>query len=281
MSVAVDLHTHSRMSDGSATPADIVAMAAARRLGGLALTDHDTLDGLEEAATAAASAGIRFVPGVELSVRWGGRAMHLLSYWIEPGPGPLQDRLAELRDGRDLRNAQIVDALQGLGIDITVGEVAAQAGAGSVGRPHIAAVLMGKGVVSSIAEAFDAYLAEGRPAYRPRMRLDAGDAVRLTKASGGSAVVAHPHTVADAADGFATALEAFRSLGIDGVECYYGEYTPEIRRRLAATADRIGLIPTGGSDYHGTYKPGLEVGVGRGDLLVPDAVLEALEATRP
>jgi predicted metal-dependent phosphoesterase TrpH len=279
--VAVDLHTHSRVSDGSETPTCIIQLAAARRLVGVALTDHDTLDGLSEAAEAADAAGLFFVPGTELSVVWPGGSMHMLAYWIEPEPGPLQGRLAELQRGRRERTPKVVAALQELGIDITVEEVGAQAGEGVVGRPHIAQVLVDKGVVSSVAEAFDMYLAQGRPAYRPRVRLEVGEAIRLTHASGGVAVVAHPHTVADDAGGFTAAFERFVDLGVDGVECYYGEYLLETRERLAAMARRLGLIATGGSDYHGTYKPGLELGVGRGDLEVPDRALESLAAARP
>lgn len=276
--MAVDLHTHSRVSDGSETPTRVVELAAACRLTAVALTDHDTLDGLEEAAAAADRAGVSFVPGAELSVTWPSGAMHLLTYGITPGSGPLQDRLTELQAGRSARNSEIVEAFRAMGIEVTLDEVLTEASGGTVGRPHIAAVLMRKGVVASVAEAFDAYLAEGRPAYRPRRRLDAAEAVRLTEESGGVAVVAHPHTVADDERGFGDAFERFVDLGVAGVECYYGEYPPEVRERLAAIAGRLGLIATGGSDYHGTYKPGLEIGVGRGDLHVPDRAWEALEA---
>jgi predicted metal-dependent phosphoesterase TrpH len=207
--------------------------------------------------------------------------MHMLSYFLEPGRGPLQDRLEELRRGRVVRNRAIVDALCADGIELTVGEVEAESGGGSVGRPHIAALLIRKGVVGTMAEAFDRYLAEGRPAYRPRVRLEAEEAVRLTAASGGVAVVAHPHTVAARAAEFSAAFEKFAAIGVAGIECHYAEYPPEQRRKLAETAARFGLIATGGSDYHGTYKPGLELGTGRGDLAVPDAAYEALLEARP
>jgi predicted metal-dependent phosphoesterase TrpH len=279
--VAVDLHTHSTESDGGESPAAVVAMAAAAGLHAVALTDHDTLSGIAEARASAERAGIPFVPGTELSVAWEGRPMHLLCYWIEPGPGPLQDRLAALRDGRDLRNAQIVAALEDLGLGITLEEVATEAGTGSAGRPHIAAVLLRHGVVGSIAEAFDRYLAAGRPAYRSRPRLEAAEAIALTRASGGVSVVAHPHTVADDRAGFEAAFESFAALGVDGVECHYVEYRPEQRSRLAEIADGLGLIATGGSDFHGRYKPGIAVASGRGDLVVPDSAYAALIAARP
>jgi len=279
--MAVDLHTHSAVSDGSEAPAAVVAAAAAAGLRAVALTDHDVLAGLDEARLAAEDAGIPFVPGAELSVGWEGRAMHMLAYWIEPGTGPLQDRLAELRRGRDRRNAEIVAALNDLGFDLTLEEVAAESGDGSTGRPHIAAVLMRHGVVGSVAEAFDRYLAAGRPAYRSRPRLNAAEAVGLIRASGGVSVVAHPHTVADDRAGFEQAFEGFVDLGVDGVECHYVEYRPQQRARLAATATRLGLIATGGSDFHGRYKPAIAIGSGRGDLSVPDEAYDALAAARP
>jgi predicted metal-dependent phosphoesterase TrpH len=278
--MAVDLHTHSSYSDGTAGPAEVVAAGVRRRLTALALTDHDTLDGIAEARQAADLAGLPFVPGVELSVGWNAREMHLLAYWIEPGPGPLQDRLPEIRRGREDRNVQIVEALDELGYDVTMEEIRGIAGDGVVGRPHFAVALMRRNVVGSIAEAFDRFLAKGRPAYRPRMRLPAAEAVVLARRSGGVTSVAHPHTLADDTAGFEAAFSAFAALGITGVECHYVEYAPDCRRRLVSIARSAGLVPTGGSDYHGGNKPGIDVGVGRGDLAVPDEVLEELAAAR-
>jgi predicted metal-dependent phosphoesterase TrpH len=149
-----------------------------------------------------------------------------------------------------------------------------------VGRPHIAAALVRKGVVDSIPAAFDTYLASGRPAYRPRLRLDAAEAARLAKASGGVTAVAHPHTIADRAQAFEEAFAELSGLGIDGIECYYAEYAPETRLRLQAAARDRGLVPTGGSDFHGGHKPGIAVGTGRGDLVVPDEALDELAARR-
>ncbi|MDX1690662.1 MAG: PHP domain-containing protein [Acidimicrobiia bacterium] len=277
--MAVDLHLHSDRSDGTDPPAVVVDHAVAAGLGAMALTDHDTLGGVAEARRAAAGR-IRVIPGVELSVEWPTGTMHLLGYWTEPGTGPLEDRLEELRRDRDRRNAAIVDALGDLGIEISIDEVERRAGGDSVGRPHIAAALVDRGVVSSIPEAFDRFLAAGRPAYRPRHRLPAAEAVRLVRASGGVAAVAHPHTVATAADAFSDAFASFADVGIDGVECHYAEYVPSQRSRLDTLARSHGLVPTGGSDYHGDHKPGISVGRGRGDLAVPDAALDELEARR-
>jgi predicted metal-dependent phosphoesterase TrpH len=278
--MAVDLHTHSSYSDGSDHPADIVEGAVAAGLTALSLSDHDTFEGIAEAESAA-NGRIAFVPGVELSVDWQGRAMHLLAYWAGPDPSPLGDGLQVVRDSRVTRNVEIVEALRSMGVPIELDDVLAEAGHGVVGRPHIAAVLMRMGVVESVADAFDRYLANGRPAYRPRRRLTVADAVRLAGESGGVTVVAHPHTVADDADDFRSTFGEIAALGIDGVECHYPEYPPGLRRDLAAWADELGLVPSGGSDYHGTYKPGLSIGTGRGDLSVPDETIERLAARRP
>ncbi|MBN2112963.1 MAG: PHP domain-containing protein [Acidimicrobiia bacterium] len=272
--MAVDLHTHSLYSDGTDTPAELVRLARRAGLTALALTDHDTLDGIPEGRTAATGAPLQFVPGVELSVDWEMGSAHLLAYWIEPGPGPLQDRLADLAEGRERRNREILAALAGLGLDITAEELRPTPGV--VGRPHIAAALVRRGLVPSMEAAFDLYLARGRPAYRPRLRLQAADAVSLARRSGGAAVLAHPHTVAAGASDYAAALEAFAALGGAGIECHYPDYPPELQAHLAAVTRRLGLVPTGGSDYHGTHRPRVALGWGTGNLEVPDGAVEEL-----
>ena len=280
----IDLHSHSTMSDGTDTPADVVRLAGAAGLSALALTDHDTLDHLAEARAAAEERGLRLVPGCEVSCELGGRApgsMHLLVFFVDDGPGELQERLSELQVARNERNVQIVEALNGHGVAITIEAVHAQAGPGSVGRPHIARVLMESGYVGSIQEAFDVWLGKGQPAYFERDRLGPEEAIALTHRSGGVCAVAHPGSL-DLADG---ALDEFvRELagaGLDGLECEYGAYLPEERVPFHELARRQGLAPTGGSDYHGDNKPGLSVGVGRGDLRVPDEYLGGLESRRP
>jgi predicted metal-dependent phosphoesterase TrpH len=274
--MAVDLHLHSVYSDGSETPGAIVERASQARLRAIALTDHDTLAGVDEAAAAAHAAGIVFVPGVELSVEWATGPMHLLVYSLHPGPGPLQDHLTEIQAGRARRNGQIVDRLRDLGIDVSLDEVTREAGGGGVGRPHFAAVLLRKGYVTSIRDAFDRYLAAGRPGYVNRDRLDAATAIRLARASGAVPVIAHPHTLGITAGEFGTAFEQLTAVGLGGIEAYYAEYRPEMRRHLAEICRDLGITPTGGSDFHGSYKPGLEVGTGYGDLSVPDDTLDDL-----
>ncbi len=279
--MAVDLHTHSTASDGTDPPATVVAKAAAAGVAAIALTDHDTLEGIASARVAAARHGLDLVAGTELSVEWPAGTMHLLCYFLDPDrPGPLQERLAEVREARDGRNRRMVDKLRSLGCDVTWDEVAAESAEGIVGRPHLAAVLVAKGYAESVADAFDRYLADGRPAYVDRFRLGWREAARLAAEEGAVAVVAHPHTLGVGAADYAAAFTELAAGGVRGIEAYYGEYEPQVRASLAAVAARLGLVATGGSDYHGAYKPLVRLGLGRGDLAVPDTALSDLRAAR-
>ncbi|MGH8872700.1 MAG: PHP domain-containing protein [Acidimicrobiia bacterium] len=277
--MAVDLHTHSTASDGSETPSALVERAVARGLATLALTDHDTLEGIEEARKAAGT-DLELIPGTELSLDHDG-GMHLVVLWLEPGPGPLQDRLASLQDGRNVRNAAIVELLRELGMPVTIDEIAEESGPGSVGRPHIAAVMMRKGYVQSVSEAFDHWLGAGRPAYAGRPRLSPEEAIDLAAASGGVPVLAHPHTLGiNRAEEMADLLTRLRSAGLVGLEALCAGYRRHEREGYADLARRFGLVASGGSDYHGRYKPDLELGIGYGDLMVPDTVVDELQAHR-
>lgn len=257
-----------------------MARAVAAGLTALALTDHDNLNGISEAASAARDAGITFVPGVELSVNWPDGAMHMLVYFLEPGPGTLQDALGALQDGRQERNHGMVERLATLGYPLSYDEVAEEAGGTGIGRPHFAAVLVRKGYATSVQDAFDRFLAAGRPGYVPRRRLDAAEAVRLARASGAVPVIAHPHTVGVSSDDYGSAFRGLVAEGLGGIEAYYSEYSPELREHLAALSRGLNVVPTGGSDYHGSYKPDLSIGSGRGDLVVPDETVSLLEAER-
>ena len=221
------------------------------------------------------------VGGCELSCAtpWG--SAHLLAYFVEDVPGPLQDELGRLREWRAERNRRLAERLAGLGMPVTVDEIEAEAGAQGAGRPHVAAVLVRKGVVSSLQEAFDQWLAKGRPAYVERRRLELGDAIDLVRASGGVAVLAHPLSLGLEGDALEAAVVDMAAQGLAGLEALYGRYPPDVRAGLASLARGQSLAVTGGSDYHGTYKPDLRVGVGRGDLCVPDKLLDALEGRRP
>ncbi|MGH8928794.1 MAG: PHP domain-containing protein [Acidimicrobiia bacterium] len=273
----IDLHVHSTASDGSETPAAVVRMATAIGLTAIALTDHDTQAGTAEAQQAAADSGLELIPGTELSLEWGQGAMHLVVLFLSPEAGPLQDRLAELRQGRLERNGRILGKLAEIGMPLLEAEVLELARGESVGRPHIAAAMMQRGYVESIAEAFDMYLARGRPAYTPRLRLSPEDAIGLARKSGAVPVLAHPHTLGlNSSEEVAGTLRRLTDAGLIGMECYYSSYSPLEREGYAALAERFGLTASGGSDYHGTYKPEVTLGSGRGNLVVPDRLLDAL-----
>lgn len=273
----VDLHAHSTASDGSDTPARLIELAVETGLKCLALTDHDTQEGIPEAVAAASDSDLELIPGVELSLNYDRGGMHLIVLWLSPGRGPLQDRLARLQTGRDSRNLEIVRRLSSFGLPVTIEEIEAEAGGGSVGRPHIAAVMMARGYVPDIRTAFDLWLGSGRPGYVGRDRLDPEEAIALARESGGVPVLAHPHTlgITTAAE-MADLLSRLKIAGLVGLEAYYSAFHRHVRDGYADLARRFGLLPSGGSDYHGTYKPGLMLGSGYGDLVVPEGVLDEL-----
>jgi len=279
--VAVDLHLHSSASDGTEPPDVVVAKAAALGLTAIALTDHDTLSGIPAARATAEHHPIDLVPGVELSVDHAGLKIHMLAYFVEPGPGPLQDRLGALRAGRDTRNVIIVRRLNDLGYQITMEDVLRHAGGDAVGRPHIADALVEVGSLANRSEAFVGLLSDGGTAYVERERLTATEAIELTLQSGGVNSIAHPLTINADAQTLRPVLADLRDAGLVGLEAYYPEHSPTVRRQLADVAADLGLVATGGSDYHGAGKPGLSIGSGHGDLVVPDAALEELRQRRP
>jgi 3',5'-nucleoside bisphosphate phosphatase len=273
----VDLHSHSTASDGSDTPRRVVELAVESGLTSLALTDHDTQEGLQEAASAAEGSGLELIPGLELSLNFDRGGMHLIVLWLRPGAVPLGDRLVALRAGRDERNLRIVETLTKVGLPITIEEVEEEAGGGSVGRPHIAAVMMAHGYVPDIRTAFDLWLGSGKPAYVDRSRLDPEEAIALARESGGVPILAHPHTLGITTAGeMADLLTRLRRAGLVGLEAVYSAYRRHEREGYADLARRFGLIPSGGSDYHGGYKPGLMLGSGYGDLIVPATLCDEL-----
>ncbi|MBV9042237.1 MAG: PHP domain-containing protein [Acidimicrobiia bacterium] len=277
----LDLHTHSTTSDGSDPPERIPELAHAAGCHAVALTDHDRLDGLDAAERRAAELGVGFVRGCEISCEVPTGAMHLLIYFVDGDGGALGEELRHLQQARDERNERMLERLSSeLGLPITAEEVEEEAGGKGMGRPHVAAVLMRKGVVGSIQEAFDVYLARGKPGYVEKERLSPRDAIRIARQSGSVPVLAHPLSLGLGPNELEALIRELAGEGLAGIEAIYGRYEPADREGLADLARRHGLVATGGSDHHGTYKPDLQVGVGRGDLDVPDDVLEELAACR-
>jgi predicted metal-dependent phosphoesterase TrpH len=267
----IDLHTHSTVSDGSDAPERIPALAKAAGCTAVALTDHDRLDGIPAARAAAAEVGVELVPGCEISCEVSTGTMHVLVYFLEPGEGPLQDELVRLQDVRDRRNEVMCERLE-----LSYEALQEEAGGMGAGRPHAAALLVRDGRASSIQDAFDRWLAKGKPGYVEKERLRAQHAMVLALASGGLPVLAHPHSLELEPRPLRRALEELRHHGLVGMECVYGRYSVEERLGLLSLASELGLVATGGSDHHGTYKPDLSVGIGRGDLDVPGTALEEL-----
>jgi predicted metal-dependent phosphoesterase TrpH len=265
-----------------------MAIVARAGLTGAALMDHDTLSGINEAQHAAAELGITLIPGTELSVDHQiadgpGIKIHMLTYGIGPHSGPLQDKLEWLREGRDERNPKIIARLRDLSYDISMHDVFEQAGGNAVGRPHIADALIAKGYFTDRNQVFDGLLNDGGAAYVERARLTATQAIELTTASGGVAVIAHPLTMHLHGDPFVDVLRSLIGVGLAGIEAHHPAHDPPLRDSLSEIAASLGIIATGGSDYHGTGKIGYSVGTGRGDLRIPEgafqAIQQAIEAT--
>jgi 3',5'-nucleoside bisphosphate phosphatase len=248
--VSVDLHAHTTASDGTLAPADVVARAAARGITTLAITDHDTLAGLRLATAAGVRHGVRVLPGIELSVRAPQGQLHVLAYLPEPDAPVLADLLARLGEARVLRAAEITRRLTALGAPIDLADVRSRAG-GSIGRPHIADALVAAGHATDRGDAFARYLADDAPAFVPHESLTPPDALAAVTAAGGVTAVAHPGTLRLGMRGLESFLAQLRHLGLWGVEVYRAEHTPEQRDGFARIARRLGLVATGGSDFHG------------------------------
>ena len=269
----VDLHTHSRHSDGLQTPTALVEEAAGRGLRVLGLTDHDTVGGLAEATVAAARCGIEVVPGVELSTGGLGSTpeIHLLGYFVDPTRPALLAGLAVYAQDREERLERIVARLARLGLRIAAERVRDLAGPGTIGRPHVAQALVEAGYVADRREAFDRYLADGRPGFVPRPKVEPAAAIALIREAGGVPVLAHPFGSGE----LESTLSRLVPAGLAGLEVHYGDYDEAARRLLADAAARWGLIATGGSDYHG---PGVRAGRVLGQPPVPVAAVERLRA---
>jgi len=272
----IDLHLHTTHSDGSFSTREVMCFAKQAGVTALAITDHDIVAAVPEATAIGRELGIEVVPGVEISSRLGESELHMLGYFLRWTDPVLNQRLATLRASRHDRNPKIVRRLNELGIDITYDEVRALAGTESVGRPHIARLLMEKRVVTSAKEAFDRYLANGRPAFVDRELPEPAEAVRWIREAGGVPVLAHPTWVRTSADGLRALLRQLKEAGLGGLEVHYSTHTPSQTTEYLDLAKQCDLLVTGGSDFHGVTKPDIEVGIGRGQLKVSEKLLDPL-----
>jgi 3',5'-nucleoside bisphosphate phosphatase len=248
--VAIDLHAHTHASDGSLPPSDVVARAAARGITTLAITDHDTLDGLDEAVAAGARVGVSVIPGIELSVRAPHGQVHIVAYLPSCDPPTLRDLLHELQQARRVRAERIGARLAELGVPVDMTAVRASA-VGSVGRPHLADALVAAGHADDRADAFARLLGDDAPAFVPHESLTARDAIGAVSTAGGITALAHPGTLRLGLRDLGSYVAHLRHLGLWGIEVYRAEHTPEQRDGYARIARSLGLVATGGSDFHG------------------------------
>ena len=264
----VDLHTHTIFSDGLLTPEQLVERAVSKRLSAIAVTDHDSIDALPR-ARAAAAGRLEIVAGVEISTAMEGLDLHILGYYIDPAHEPLADRLRDFQAERHARARAILDRLADVGVPLDREQVMAAAGPGVVGRPHVAAALVRAGVVGTLDEAFKRFLGAHGAAFVPRPAFRPDEAIALIHAANGVSVLAHP------GGGLAEAVvERLLTFGLRGVEVWHPQHAPSTTRRYRALADRLGLLETGGSDFHGQPQA-----ADLGDLEVPYSALLRLKQT--
>jgi len=279
----IDLHCHSTASDGSDDPAELVRMAVEADIAALALTDHDSIAGLDEAQQAAEAADFELIRGCEISARGEGGEMHILGLWIpqaHPNLNAFEGALKELCDHRGVRNRIMVERLNKQGCSISYEDVLAEAGGGSVGRPHIARVLMRKGYAKSIRDIFIRYLGSKGSAYEPKKVLQPEEAVELLLSVDATVAIAHPKLIRASDAWLETTIVRLKACGLSVVEAYHSEHSEADTRFCMALAARHRLLVCGGSDYHGKLKSGIALGTGRGALRVPESLLDQLKQQR-
>lgn len=270
-----DFHAHTTASDGTFTPTQLVYAASEMGLSYLAITDHDTTAGIAEGLAMAAETGLRILPGVEISAEGFPGKCHLLGLGIDHEHVELNDTLAELSENRRNRNGKILERLTAMGMPLTMSDVIAVAPRGAnIGRPHIAQAMVEKGYIPDLKTAFDRYIGDRGPAYVTKDTLNPADAIRLIHAAGGLCFLAHPALVfLHKHETEETRLAALKGLDIDGVEAYYSGHTYAQTGRYMRLAEKLGLLVTGGSDFHGANKPDVRLGIVRYGQRLPAEAL--------
>ena len=272
----IDLHTHSLKSDGAQTPADVVRTAYEAGLSAMALADHDNIEGVPEAMAEGERLGVEVIPAVELSAQ-SDTELHILGYFIDINNKRLNDAMAYALQVRDQRQEDTCRKLNEQGFAITMDELRQEAHGNPVlCRAHFAQIMVRKGYAASVQEAFSKYLSVGCYAYSNRQALTGPEAVSLIREAGGIAVAAHLHLIKMPDDQLKQYLKSLIPYGLDGVEGYYTDYTPDMEQSYRAMAKELGLVISGGTDYHGANKPHITIGSGRGNLEIPYTVLDGL-----
>lgn len=277
----IDLHTHSTASDGTLSPTGLINHAAAKGISVIALTDHDSTLGLAEAEQAAAqlpaSQELIFIPGIELSAAYKSRDIHILGYCIDPQHASLAEIVRESLAERETRNHEMIELFRQHNIIMTMEELSADCPGASITRAHFARFLMEHGYVKTNNEAFAKYLGYNCPFYVPRKYITPENAVRAILDSGGVPVLAHPLLYDLSSSELHTLVNHLRNCGLKGIETFYSSNINNDEAFVRGIANKYGLIMTGGSDFHGSNKPQIEIGIGKGNLRVPAAVYENLK----
>ena len=269
----IDLHVHSTASDGSYAPSELVKLACEKGLYAFALTDHDTVAGIASAITASRLNPVRVIPGIELSSSIEGTQIHILGYHIDYNNPRFLEALKVISQFREERNIKICSQLRSYDIDIDYEEFRTSVGCRMITRDHFAAYLVASGYAEDLRDAYSKYLAVGKPCYVPMRRLGTRDAVRLITAAGGVAVVAHPVQYRLSDDEYRQLFILLRSYGVRGIEAIYSDNTMQDEQKFRHMAEELGMFITGGSDFHGLLKPDIDLGTGRGNLMIPQTLL--------
>ncbi len=275
----IDLHTHSTASDGTLTPQELATAAKNAGLKACAITDHDTVSGVEKFLETCKKEGIEGIPGIEISAEYSGE-MHIVGLYIDYKDEQFKKKLYSLEHSREIRNIRMVEKCCSMGFEMTVDELLEQkenASLDSIGRPHFAKVFIKRGFAKTKDEVFDKYIGKGKPCYVERKLYSPKETIELIKKAGGIAILAHPIFISRDRDKLVELLTELKSYGLDGTECIYSEYDEAFSEMIFGICDRLDLLPSGGSDFHGKNKPDIAIADGRGELCVPYDILERIK----
>lgn len=273
----VDLHVHSNKSDGSLSPSDLVLEAKKKGLTAFALTDHDTVDGIDEAMAAAKGSGVTVIPGIELSTEYEGKDIHIVGLFIDKEQPAFRDKIQEFVDSRILRNQKMCQKLTEAGCPLTYEELVQEFPGSVITRAHYAQILLMKGYTKSLKEAFERYIGDRGPCFIPREKITPEDGVKLILSAKGIPVLAHPLLYGMGKDRLQILVDRLKAVGLEAIEAVYCTYSPSEEAQMRELAKKNGLLISGGSDFHGSAKPGLEMGTGYGKLYVSGEILDALK----